>query len=343
MAGVKNQKILQSALLFFVFFVSVGAVFFGIQWLSNSVASLLIHRNNLFSSSLEKSVSASDTQVPGAQSVSIPEHVLPLRDWRVGDINLKTESAISVDVESGLSKVLFKKDEDKQLPIASLTKLMTALVVLENYDLSKKVIISKLAMAQEGDQGDLTLGQEMSIRNLLYITLMESSNKAAFALGEDMGTSKFVETMNANAKKMGLKNTHFQDDTGLDPKSYSSAKDVVVLSKYLFETYPLFREIINLKEYDLYLDDGTFHHHLVNTNKILGENDIIGGKTGFTNNAKGCMMVIQHSPKPTLSLLNQNLQGDQERDYLITVVLGSEDRFAETQSILQWASSAYLW
>lgn len=156
---------------------------------------------------------------------------------------------------------------------------------------------------------------------------MESSNRAAYALSSIMGTDNFITLMNEKAKNLGLLNTHFQDAAGLDAASYSTAEDLIKLSGYVFENYPLFRKIISLKEYSLYLEDGMLHHTLINTNSLLGENNIIGGKTGYTNEALGCFMTIQNSA----------VKGN----YVINIVLGSQDRFTEMKDIINWVNLSY--
>ena len=167
----------------------------------------------------------------------------------------------------------------------------------------------------------MKLGQTLSVKDLLYITLIESSNKSAYALASGMGNFKFVDLMNERARQLGMNNTYFIDSTGIRAGSRSTASDLVKLSRHLFENYPLFREIVSQKEFDLYPEDGTFHHTLVNTNKLLGEvPGIMGGKTGWTNEAKGCFMVITENPE--------------NDSYSIHVVLGSDDRFGDMKKLI---------
>ncbi len=324
----RSRKIATYIFLSFVFLVLVGITFWGVQWFSNSLQGLLIH-NNFSPASLQTPIENASASEEAPERISVGESSLPLRNWEAGSLDLSASAAISVEVGSGKSKVLFNKNEEKRLPIASLTKLMTAAIILDHYDLTQKITISQQAIAQEGEQGVLQAGQTLTIKNLLYITLMESSNRAAYALAEYIGNDQFVAAMNAYALNMGLSGTHFADASGLDSTSYSTAKDLVVLTQYLFDHYPLFREIISQKQYNVYMEDGTFHHTLVNTNELLGQSNIVGGKTGFTTDAKGCLMTIQVSPK----------QGD----YIINVVLGSDDRFKEMQNVIQWVDSAYQW
>jgi D-alanyl-D-alanine carboxypeptidase (penicillin-binding protein 5/6) len=246
----------------------------------------------IFSNNLEEFFLWKETKNQNAFLASIQNNILeiskPIRNWQIEDLKIDADGVISVETDLlTQEKVLFKKNEEKKLPIASLTKLMTALVVLKNYDLSQNVTIEKQVMTQEGKEGELKAGQILSVKELLYIMLIESSNRAAFALSGIMGQDKFIGLMNIEAKNIGLTNTHFTDSSGMDPGSYSTAKDLTILIEHLLKNYPLVGEIIGLKEFDLYLDDGQFHHKLLNTNKLLGEvPGVIGGKTGFTNDAK---------------------------------------------------------
>jgi len=175
-------------------------------------------------------------------------------------------------------------------------------------------------MEQVGEQGELKLGETFSVRNLLYLTLIESSNRAAFALTEKMGIDKFITLMNFKADRLSLENTHFEDSTGLSYQSYSNVKDILQLTNYLYNNYPLFSEIISIKEKALYSEDGTLHHKMKNTNELIGKYDIIGGKTGWTQIARGCLMVIR--------------EDKETGGYSIYIILGSEDRFKETEFII---------
>jgi D-alanyl-D-alanine carboxypeptidase len=333
----RNRGIVTLVFMSVVFVVLVGITFWGVQWFSVSINSLLIH-GNFAPASLELPIenaaaSVEDPGQDGETDVQAPNEAnappsLPSSDQgSTQSLQLAAKAAISVEIENGQPRLLFAKNEDRSMPIASLTKLMTAAVVFEHYDLSQKVIISQAAMDQEGEQGDLQLGQTLSVEDLLYIMLIESSNRAAYALAEYVGPDQFVAAMNVYAQDIGLSETHFADASGLNPDSYSSAKDLVSLTRYLFDKYPLFREIIGLKQYNLYLDDGMFHHTLVNTNELLGQDHIIGGKTGFTNEAKGCVMTIQ--------------SGSQQGAYIINVILGSDNRFKEMGDMIHWINAPH--
>ena len=316
----KNKlSIVKVLLSFFVFVLLIGTTFWSAQWFWDKNAVL-----DVFSGSLETSAAnIIESSVP--IKPSILEKPLTLKNKEIEQFDIGAASAISVEIKDGQEAVLFGKLPNQKLPIASLAKLMTSLIVLEQYDLSQKVTVSQGAMNQEGDQGDLKLGQTFSVKDLLYITLIESSNKSAYALAGVMGNYKFVDMMNERARQLQLTGTYFVDSTGIRPGSRSTASDLVKLSRHLFENYPLFREIISLKEYELYLDNNEFHHKLVTTNKLLGEvPNVLGGKTGWTNIAKGSFMVIEKNPR--------------RENYSIHVILGSEDRFEEMRKLISWSN-----
>jgi D-alanyl-D-alanine carboxypeptidase len=254
---------------------------------------------------------------------------LPIRDWGVNEPQTDAKAALIFDVNK--NKLLYQKNSDWVLPIASLTKLMTALIVLENIDLEKIAVVSKEAVAAYGEQGNLVVNEEISVKNLLYALLMESSNDAAVALAqavENKTSKNFVELMNQKAKELGLKNANFIDSTGYDPNNVATAREINQLVKYSLN-YPIIWQIMKTPGIDLSSADGKINHHWVNTDKLLNRlPNIIGGKTGYTEEAQGCLvLVIEQSPD----------------NYLISVVLGAQERFLETEKLINWVEKAYKW
>ncbi len=312
---VNKKRLAKGFLLSLSFLFYFGIALFDVSWVltnsqdifyQNAVASVLDGGKNL-----RAGEAMSDTII----ETPVSEEML----------EINAEAGVSVLITPDEEKVLFAKNKNKKLPIASLTKLMTALVVLEKYNLDDTVLISESALLQEGVQGVLKKDEVLSVKNLLYITLIESSNRSAFALSEIMGNDVFIKTMNETGQRIGLLNTRFEDVTGLGEGSYSTTRDLVILTRYLFEHYPLFGEIAGLQSFDLYSPNGKLHHTLATTNKLLGKTEgIIAGKTGFTSFSKGCVMVIQ--------------KGADEKHYMIHILLGAEDRFLEMEKIINWVN-----
>ena len=315
------RPIIKNILLFVTFVFLVAIILWGLQWFSNSMYGFFD----------KKTAQGQQSFLASAQNAPISQNLSPSRNHQTEELKIEAEAAISVETNlSTQGKILFKKNETKILPIASLSKLMTALVVLDNYNLEYQTVVTETDVLQEGEQGDLKAGQSLSIKNLLYILLIESSNDAAYCLSGIMGQDDFITLMNLEAEALGLLNTYFVDPSGLSAGSYSTAEDLVTLTQHLLNKYPVIWEIIKLKEYDLYLNNGQFHHKLISTNKLLGEiPEVVGGKTGWTKEAMGTFMVIEKSPK--------------KGSYLINVVLGSLDRLEEMKKIINWLNIAYEW
>lgn len=259
----------------------------------------------------------------------------PIRRDSVLDFQTEAKAVFSIFLsDNGEEKVLLEKNINTKLPIASITKLMTANVVLKYYDLDKKITVSKEAVLQEENFGQLQIGKVFTVKYLLYPLLMESSNDAAFALADDydgMTESKFISLMNLEATNIGMKNTFFVNVSGLDPEenepkskiNISTVKDISLLIKELLKE-DLIWEILSTKEFTEY---GPV---LKNTNKLLGTvQGIIGGKTGYTEEAKECMILVTKSPK--------------NRGKLINLILGSDDRFGEMEKLVTWTKSAHNW
>lgn len=224
----------------------------------------------------------------------------PLLRHDVKGFTTNARSALSVFVdEQGKSEVLFEKNANDSLPIASITKLMTALIVMEQYDLDENA------------------------NDLLHSMLIESNNDSAKALSSMAGESNFLLLMNEKAKNIGLEKTFFVDAAGVNSKNVSTAHDLFLLSKYIMEQNPRVFDILSLPRYTLH---GESRRAIKNTNEFLGGPlKIIGGKTGFTLEARECLVLLIQSPK--------------DNGYLVNVVLGSENRFEDMNMIIDWASS----
>jgi D-alanyl-D-alanine carboxypeptidase len=269
------------------------------------------------------------------------KNLRPSRNQSVADLATDAQAAISILIkEDGQERILFENNSQQILPIASLTKLMTAWVVLQHYDLTEEITLSIPSANQYGELGKLQAGDSFSTEYLLYPLLMESSNGAAMALAQDypgITLKDFVGLMNLEAEKMGLTNTFFDNPSGLDPEesqtkiNYSSATDLAVFTQKLLSE-PLIWEILSLPKYSLYGPE------LINTNKFLldetayWQNRIIGGKTGYTEKAGGCFLLTVEAPKGQGTLIN-----------IILGANGRENRFDEMKKLVDWLKVAYKW
>lgn len=255
--------------------------------------------------------------------------IFPIRNWSIDDPEILAKSAILVN-SNQKDNILFQKNINEILPIASLTKIMTAIIVLENYSPEEIIKVSAQSVKTNGDTGGLIADEELTVKDLLYIMLIESSNDAAVSLATDnprMSYNEFINLMNSKAKELGLENTSFIDSAGLSPENKSNVSEMAKLTKYALD-FPVILDILKTPQSSIYSIDHRFIHNLTTTNKLLGKiPQLIGGKTGFTDEAGGCML--------TVSNFNNN--------YLITVVLGSEQREGDTEKLIDWAQDAWLW
>ncbi len=318
-----NTRLLKKILVCILIATLVGLVLWiTISKTGQELRSIVFSGNRLQASLLDSSQTS-------AQPTEIPQNLKPARDWMVPDYQLAAKAAICVEVSNNRNdRILFRENDKEKLPVASLSKLMSALIVLENYDLQKITIISKEAVDKSGTQGSLTEGEFLSLDSLLHIALIESSNDAIYSLSEVMGTEEFVKLMNLRANELGLLDTNFKDPAGLDADNYSTVQDLVKLTKYILDNHPEIWGILSQGSYKVLTPEGKVHHVATNTNELIGEiPNIVGGKTGQTLEAKGCLLLI--------------IKNQQNQDNLIYIILGSTDRFGEMRSLINWVETAY--
>jgi len=254
-------------------------------------------------------------------------------DWKqVSPPEIRAVSAVLTEITAnGQYNVIWEKKAQQISPIASLTKLMTAVIAAEFYQQNQNITVTKRATEQLDAAGFLKIGERLNLENLLEVMLIESSNDAAFALTEPMGgPNGFVDLMNLKARDLGLNHSYFFNPSGLDPEdtnspeeqiNYSTANDLVILVQYITFEHPKIVKILSKKELALYLDNGQFHHNLQNTNELLGQiPNIIWGKTGTTDKAGGCLLLT--------------IKGKSPGTYLVAVVLNSPDKFDDMKKII---------
>ncbi len=206
----------------------------------------------------------------------------------------QARSAVLMDASSG--KILFEKNSHEPLPPASITKVMTMLLIMEAIEqgkikLTDQVRVSEKAASMGGSQIFLQPGEQMSVDHLLKAIAMASANDASVAMAEWIGGTEehFVEMMNKKAKQLGLKHTRFQNSNGLPAENhYSSAHDIAVMSRELLK-YPLITKYTGVYE-DYLRKDSPKPFWLVNTNKLVRFYPGVDGlKTGYTSEAKFCL------------------------------------------------------
>jgi len=239
------------------------------------------------------SKSAGDAVIANAENrqLTLPNIApYPSVDQDVVNPNIYAKKYILVDNDSGT--ILASEGPHDKVPIASTTKIMTAIVALQNYSLDDIATVQKDAVQTVSSAGaipDFYSNERMTIRNLLWCMLMNSSNVAAYALAEHMssknetGPEKFVALMNQKARDLGLKNTNYRDPAGLDGTGYSTAYDLVLATREAMKN-SLFAQMVGTKQTTVYDEDRIDVHPLNNSNRLVNEWDYpgtVGVKTGY--------------------------------------------------------------
>lgn len=203
--------------------------------------------------------------------------------------NINSRAAIVIDRNS--NTILYGKNEKEKRKMASTTKIMTCIIVLENGNLNDIVEVSKKSAGTGGSRLGLKTGDKITVKDLLYGLMLCSGNDAAVALAEHVGGSieDFSKLMNDKAAKLNLENTHFVTPHGLDnDEHYTTAYELALLSNYALKNKD-FAQIVGTKSYTVTINNHT--KTLSNTNELLGTlNGIYGIKTGFTNGANRCLV-----------------------------------------------------
>ena len=232
----------------------------------------------------------------------------------------KLNAKIGLIFDRASKTILYEKNGLKQVPMASTTKIMTAIVVLENADLTDVVTIDKKAAGTGGSRLGLKVNDKITVHDLLYGLMLKSGNDTAVALAIHVGGSVegFAEMMNQTAKEMGWNNSHFVTPHGLDAQGhYTTAYELACMADYALQN-PKFKEIVSTKTYTVTLNGRP--QVISNTNELLGVLDgVYGVKTGFTNGANRCLVTACK-------------RGDLD---IITVVLGADTKKIRTQDSIK--------
>lgn len=250
---------------------------------------------------------------------------------RDGKPNVQATSAMAIDWESG--KVLYERNADEIRPVASLSKMMAALVIQEDCKLKADDLHVMSATnrdaAKGGDSSHLMTGWSFTHQDLLYMALMKSDNRAVPALGEacQMTPAQFGQKMTEKARLLGLKQTIFVEPTGLSPLNVSTAREMMIILKQVTKVNELAR-IMTTPKYLVTGYKGGRSRNIVirNTDRFVmsGSLDILGGKTGYTDLARYCLAVAMQLP---------------ERGSVGVVVMGADGkltRFADVRRIVKW-------
>ena len=242
---------------------------------------------------------------------------------KINNPELNARIALIYDRASG--RIIYEKNGNKQTPMASTTKILTAIVTLENADLKETVTIESKAAGIGGSRLGLKKNDKITVNDLLYGLMLRSGNDAAVALAIHVGGSieGFADMMNKKAEELGLTNSHFVVPHGLDNEGhYTTAYELAKMADYALNI-PKFKEIVSIKSATIYING--YPKAINNTNNLLGSvSGVYGVKTGFTNGAGRC-------------LVSSCKRGELD---IITVVIGANtnnQRTADTKELIEYA------
>jgi serine-type D-Ala-D-Ala carboxypeptidase (penicillin-binding protein 5/6) len=266
------------------------------------------------------------TPVPPFGSPSPYPTALRTPDGRLDPPPLGAAAAVLMDANRG--QVLFRHNPHTRRAVASLTKIMTAMLVLEDGDLTDRVTVSARAASQSGSVLGLEPGERISVENLLYALMLQSSNDAAVALAEHVSGSvgRFVKRMNRRARELGLTRTRFASPNGLDDDGRSTAADLARLTLVALDEPELAR-IVQSKRRDIPAPAGP-DRHIQNRNALLWLYPAATGvKTGFTSAAGHCLVAT----------------GERDGRRLVAVVLGVPgEAFSDGAALLNYGFQGFV-
>lgn len=289
------------------------------------------------------------TPEPIGLEILNPAKIPYKNDGKIQPVLLQDQSTAIWAIDMGTGKILYEKNAHRTQNIASISKLMTALIILENHDMNEVVVFPEEAFIAIGSRADFYLYEKVTVKTLLETMMVASANDSAIALAIHHAGSEadFVKIMNTRAKELGLTSATFYGATGLDifekPETYDpltgkfegkvygnemSASDIAKLSKFVY-AYPFIQQTAQKTEIQAFSADEAFFREKDNTNQLLGTFlNVKGLKTGYTVLAQECVVTI-----------GETVDGN---DVMI-VVLGSSDRFGETKKLLSWIYDSYTW
>lgn len=271
----------------------------------------------------------------------------PMMKSFASELSVPTAHAsVIVDGETGES--LYARHADDRRQIASLTKLFTALIVVERiHNLETLVTIDEEAIYAEGTRVGcprsgfcngvrLKVGEQLTVNQLLHAALMNSANDAAIALGKHLGKTQagFAAIMNERAEELGLTNSHFCTPSGLEidgeeSRCYSSARDIAKIATEALQ-HDILWEIMQSEKMNITSFDGTLTHEIFNTDQLLGQMpNLVGTKTGFTPLAGYSLLAVATDPTGT--------------HRVVAVVLNDPYRWQSIQSMFDWSFQSFDW
>jgi D-alanyl-D-alanine carboxypeptidase len=237
--------------------------------------------------------------------------------------NVNDASSLVADLSNGAP--LLSLNTNARWPMASLTKLMTAVVAFDNMPLNDTVTITPQMFAVDPNEFTLQIGGVYTVSDLLHVLLLPSSNVAAEALAETYGRTQFLTLMNQKATQWGMTNTFYDDPSGLSAANQSTAHDLLLITQQIYQSYPQIFAITRVPHVSI-TDLTTGGKVAVDSiDNFSARTDFVGGKTGHTDEASGNLLTIFNY----------------ENHPLLILVLGTNDRFGDSTKLYNWVKANY--
>jgi D-alanyl-D-alanine carboxypeptidase len=267
-----------------------------------------------------------------SNNLTAPSYSYPIKQ-RLGkkdvpDPKLDAKAALVKELDS--NEDFYRYNTGTRWPLASLTKLMSAVVAIEEAGLNKKITISESAVSSEGVAGDLQQSEQYNIGELLKLMFVVSSNDAAAAIAEFYDSKNFVDQMQIKASLLEMAQTTFTDPIGLSSLNQGTIEDLEKLVQYVYKKYPAIFKTSAQPKISVFEETKGIEKEFLNINPFAqSRTDFLGGKTGFTDKAGGNI----------ISIFNYN------GHKILIIVLGAgnkfEDKFNQTEILYNWIKSAY--
>lgn len=268
----------------------------------------------------EKAETASVSAVAG---VNVPHIFYPVSAEMPPEV--KAQAALVADLQTG--EIYFDLNSAKRWPIASIAKFMTAAYAMRNMDLNSEITLAADDFPPEAGDASRGLkpGDVYRLKDLLQALLLSSSNEAAEAVANSYGREDFVAGLTTMAKEWGMTSTYFADPTGVSAADQSSARDLRIMALKIYEAYPAILKTTRQESAVITEIVSGRRKTLRNINLLAGKTWFLGGKTGYTDEAGGNLLtLISHEDRP-----------------VVVVVLGTADRFGETEKLVNWFKRNY--
>ncbi len=264
------------------------------------------------------------TQTNEPQQDAANNEVIENQQIPAANVEVDAASYLVADLQTG--ELLAGKDVHTPRPVASLTKLMTAVVAHETIDDQATIQVTESAVTTYGSAGNLAAGDAFSLSTLYYPLLLSSSNDAAAAIAEHAGYERFLNQMNRKALAVGMPQARFADASGLSVNNVASSRDIIALTQYIQNQHPFIFSITASAQKTVPRGPARESAVFTNNHPLHSRANFLGGKNGYTDEARHTLLSVFEIEK------------QQATRPVAIVVLGSENHIADTEKLLEWTT-----